>query len=118
MKSIVSTTNLIACAVIAGAFTTGFLTGPAMADPQHDAKQPFKFQFVYDAAEMTSVDKAEKLLVRLRQDVRSYCGGDRKMSLDERRFVDACIDETMADTVNKFGSATVAQAYGKSRADG
>lgn len=119
MKSIVSTTNLIACAVIAGAFTAGFMTGPALAEEQPaDARQPFKFEFTYGESEITSAAQAEKLLVRLRQDVRGYCGGDRKMSLDERRFVNACIDQTMADTISKFGSATVAQAYNKSRADG
>ncbi len=119
MKSIVSTTNLIACAVITGAFTVGFMTGPAMAEDQPaDARVPFKFDFGFAASEMTSVDRAEKLLVRLRQDVRGYCGGNQKMSLDERKFVNACIDQTMADTISKFGSATVAQAYNKSRADG
>lgn len=119
MKTVLSTTNLIVCAVIAGAFTVGFVTGPALAEEQPaTAKQPFEFHFGFEANEMTSLDKAEKLLVRLRQDVRGYCGGDRKMTLDERRFVNACIDQTMADTIGKFGSATVAQAYNKSRVDG
>lgn len=113
MKTTSSTTHLIAAAVIVGAATAGFASGPAFAQQT----QPFKFQFIYDPAELTTAPAAEKLLVRLEQDVRSYCGGNRKMSLDERTRVDACIDATLKDSISKFGSATVAQAYAN-RADG
>ncbi len=110
-----SSTNLIACAVIAGAFTVGFISAPALAQPDREA--PFEFQFDYSPNELTSISDAQSLLMRLEQDVRRYCGGSRKMSIDERRFVNSCIDKTMKESISKFGSSTLAQAY-QSRADG
>ena len=110
-----SKTALIACVAIAGAFTAGLLSGPATAEPQ--AADPFKFQFEYKVAETGSLQDAQKLLARLERDVRSYCGFNRKMTLDERETVDACITQTMKDTVGKFANPTVAQAF-QSRADG
>jgi len=104
-----TTTSLIACAAIAGAFAVGFGTGPVFAQEAQDTYQ-FKFQFTYQPEELTSAPAAEKLLARLQQDVRAYCGGNRKMTLDERAHVDACIDATMRQSLDKFGS-TVAQAY-------
>lgn len=106
-------TNLIAAAVIISAVTAGFATGPAFGQEQ----EPFKFRFSYDPAELTSTTAAEKLLVRLEQDVRTHCGGYRKMSLDERRLVETCIDATLRDSVSKFGSPALAAAYAN-RADG
>src|SRR5690606_29030535 len=73
-----STTNLIACAVIAGAFTVGFVSGPAFAE--QDA--PFKFEFNYSPNELTSVPQAEALLIRLEQDVRRHCQSNARMTLD------------------------------------
>jgi UrcA family protein len=113
MKNTSSTTNLIATAVIISAVTAGFATGPAFSQQP----EAFKFQFTYNPAELTTAPAAEKLLVRLQQDVRSYCGGIGKMSLDERSRVNDCIDATMRESVAKFGSATVAQAF-QNRADG
>lgn len=112
MKTPSSTTlNLITCAVVAGAFAFGLATGPAFAqEASTTPAQPFKFQFNYQTHELTSAPAAEKLLVRLQQDVRAYCGGNRKMTLDERTHVKACIDSTMRESIDKFGS-TVAQAY-------
>jgi hypothetical protein len=60
---------------------------------------------------------AKKMLVRLERRVRDYCGDDQKMPLAQREFVRACINETMSNSIAKFGSATVAEAY-KSRAEG
>ena len=114
MKTTTST-NLIACAVIAGAFAVGFASGPAFAQPDREA--PFEFHFSYSPSELASVPQAEALLSRLEQDVRRYCGGNRKMSIDERQFVDTCIDTTMKDSIAKFGSPAVAQAF-QSRAEG
>ncbi len=114
MKTTAST-NLIACAVIAGAFTVGFVSGPALAEPGPDA--PFAFQFTYSPTELTTVDQAGTLLVRLEQDVRRYCNGNRKMSVSERRLVNSCIETTMKDSIAKFDSQTVVQAY-QSRAAG
>jgi UrcA family protein len=110
-----SRTTLIACAVIAGAFTVGLASGPAMADPQKAIG--FKFRFTYAPSELGSLPGAEKLLARLERDVRSYCSGNQKMSLAERKFVGECIDLTMKESVAKFANPTVAQAY-QSRADG
>ena len=110
-----TSTNLIACAVIAGAFTVGFASGPAFA--QHDRNDPFEFRFTYSPNELATVPQAEALLVRLEQDVRRYCGGNRKMSVDERRFVETCIGATMKDSIAKFESPAVAQAF-QSRAAG
>jgi len=107
MKNTSSTTNLIAAAVVISAVTAGFATGPAFGQ----TPEAFKFQFTYSPSELTSAPAAEKLLVRLEQDVRAYCGGNRKMSLDERGRVDACIDATLKDSISKFGSSAVAQAF-------
>jgi len=108
-----STTNLIACAVIVGAFTVGFASGPAFADPQ----AAFKFEFKYSPAELATAPQAHALLVRLEQDVRRHCSGNNRMTLDERRLVKACMDETMKETIDKFGSQTLARVW-NSRADG
>lgn len=110
-----SSTNLIACAVIVGAFTVGFASGPAFADQESHA--PFKFEFNFSPNELTSIPQAEALLVRLEKDVRRHCDGNRKMTLDERRFVQNCMEETMKQSIDKFGSPAVAQAF-NSRADG
>ncbi|MDP3736844.1 MAG: UrcA family protein [Hyphomonadaceae bacterium] len=113
-----STTHLIAAAVIAGAFTAGYLTGPAFAEQsQATEARPFDFDFVYAPEELSSTPKAEKLLKRLERKVRAECGGNRKMSVNEHAFVQACINETMQNSIAKFGSETVAQAY-RTRADG
>lgn len=117
MKTASSTTNLIACAVIAGAFVAGFASGPAFAQDASFQTETFKFHFAYKSEELTAAPAAEKLLVRLQQDVRSHCGGNRKMSLDERSRVNTCINQTMRESIGKFGSATVAQAY-ETRAGG
>lgn len=110
-----TSTHLIACAVIAGAFTVGFVSGPAFAE--NDRNAAFEFHFTYSPNELATVPQAEALLVRLEQDVRRHCGGNRKMSIEERRFVQTCIDSTMKDSIAKFGSPTVAQAF-QSRAAG
>ena len=110
-----SKTALLACIAIAGAFAAGFLSGPAMAEPQ--TADPFKFQFEYKASETGSLPDAQKMLTRLERDVRSYCGGNRKVTLDERDKIEACVNETMKATIAKFSNSNVAQAF-QSRADG
>ena len=117
MKTKSSTTNLIACAAIIGAFTFGFATGPAFAQKAAPGEaETFKFTFSYQDAELTTAPAAEKLLVRLQKEVRSYCGGISKMTLDERAQVKDCVDATLRQSIDKFGS-TVAMAY-QSRAGG
>jgi UrcA family protein len=112
----ISTANLIAVAVIGVAFAAGFLSGPALAGEPQEVT-PFEFNFIYNNNELASTEKAEKLLGRLENRVRDHCGGDRKMSLAERKFVTACVNDTMRQSVSKFGSEAVAQAY-RSRAEG
>lgn len=114
MKTTTST-NLIACAVIAGAFTVGFASGPAFAEQTNS--KPFAFQFSYSPNELATVPQAEALLARLESDVRRYCGGYGRVPLGERRTVDACIDATMKESIAKFDSPAVAQAF-QSRAAG
>lgn len=113
----ISTTNLIAVAVIGGAFATGFFSGPALAgEPEQDVAT-FEFKFDYNPEELNSTPRAQKLLSRLERRVRAHCGGDRKMTLAEREFVAVCVDQTMQQSISKFGSDAVAQAY-RSRAEG
>jgi UrcA family protein len=117
MKTMLSTTNLIAAAVIGGAFAVGYLTGPAFAELPEQEREPFEFRFTFNPDELTSTPKAEKLLNRLESRVRSYCGANLRMSLAERADALACVNETMTNSVAKFGSEAVAQAY-RMRADG
>jgi len=117
MKTALSTTHLIAAAVIAGAFGIGFFSGPAFADQPGKQSAQFEFRFAYSPSELTAAPQASKLLNRLEHAVRRECGGNRKMSINERKTVDECIDRTMKASVPRFGSEAVAQAY-KSRAAG
>jgi UrcA family protein len=121
MKTMISTTHMIAAAVIAGAFAIGFLSGPALADEPVNGATQFKFKFHFSPDELTSAPMAKKMLIRLERKVRDYCGDNRKTTHVqrefEREFVRACVSETMSSTITKFGSATVAEAY-KSRAEG
>jgi UrcA family protein len=116
MKTKISATHLIAAAVIGGAFSIGFLSGPAVAG-EFQETEPFEFRFQYKADELTSTPKATKLVRRLESAVRDECGGDRKMTLKERELVRQCVANTMKTTVARFGSEAVAEAY-RSRAGG
>ena len=117
MKTVLSTTNLIAAAVIGGAFATGFFTGPAFAGEPEDRTIPFAFDFSFSPEELTSTPKAEQLVSRLERRVRAECGFNLKQSVAQRQEAMACVEETMKASVSKFGSEAVAQAY-RSRAAG
>jgi len=117
MKTVLSATHLIAAGVIAGAFTVGFLAGPALAaEPQAEA-DVFQFKFQYEPEELQSSDGAKKLLGRLESQVARRCGAGPRMPLTERRLVKDCVEETMTKAVNGFGSSAVAEAY-RSRTGG
>jgi UrcA family protein len=116
MKTRISVTHLIAVAVIGGAFSAGFFSGPAFAEETQEVT-PFEFKFHYTADELTSTPKAEKLVKRLERAVRDECGGDRKLSLKEQQLVRGCVADTMKSTIVTFGSEAVAQAY-RSRVGG
>lgn len=117
MKTVLSTTNLIAAAVIGGAFATGFFTGPAFAGEPEDRTIAFAFDFSFSPDELTTTAKAEDLVSRLERRVRAHCGANLKMPVAQRAEALACVEETMKASVSKFGSEAVAQAY-KSRAAG
>jgi len=110
MKTSSSTTNLIACVTIMGAVAVGFATGPAFAQTSADS-DPFEFKFAYQASELQSEPSAQKLLARLESQVRDHCNGKGRMTLDEHARTRDCVSETMQQTISKFASATVAQAY-------
>lgn len=117
MKTVLSTTNLIAAAVIASAFATGYVTGPAFADQPEQRAIPFTFDFVFSPDELTSTSKAERLVSRLERRVRAHCGAYLKQPVAERQDAMGCVEETMKSTIDNFGSEAVAQAY-RSRAAG
>ena len=117
MKTVLSTTNLIAAAVIGGAFATGFFTGPAFAGEPEERNIPFAFDFAFSQDELTATAKAEDLVSRLERRVRSHCGANLKMPVAQREDAMACVEETMKTSISKFGSEAVAQAY-RSRAAG
>lgn len=111
MKTASSATHLIASAAIIAALAAGFATGPAFAQDASFKTDSFKFPFTYRTAELASEDSAEKLLLRLQKEVRRHCTGNQKMTLDERALVTACTNQTMRESIGKFGSSTLAQAY-------
>jgi len=110
MTRFFTSTHLIAIALIAGAFGLGFMSGPATAEPL-PPEEPFTFKFEYSPAELATMPKAEQLLARMHQQARRQCGGNLKMTLDEKKFVDACITKTVGDAVARLGNENVAQAY-------
>jgi UrcA family protein len=116
MKTVLSTTNLAAAAIIGGAFAAGFFTGPAFAEAEQNF-EAFEFQFSYSPDELSSTSKAEKLVARLERRVRDHCGANLRMPLADKVDARVCVEETMKSSISKFGSEAVAQAY-RSRAAG
>ncbi len=110
MKTASLATNLIACVTIIGAAAAGFATGPAFAqtNAHNDA---FQFKFSYKVSELKSAPSAEKLLARLEGEVRDHCNNKRRMTMDEHARTRDCVSDTMRQTISKFASGTVAQAY-------
>jgi UrcA family protein len=116
MKTTISATHAVAAGVIAGAFALGFLSGPALAAEPQAEDEKFEFKFEYDAAELGNPANAKQMLKRLERKVSAQCAKG-KLSPSENRLVRMCIDQTMANAVENFGSAALAEAY-KSRAGG
>jgi UrcA family protein len=110
MKTASLATNLIACAAIVGAVATGFATGPAFAQTAAD-NDAFQFKFSYKASELQSEPAAQKLLARLEGAVRDHCNNKVRMTMDEHARTLDCVSDTMRQTISKFASGTVAQAY-------
>jgi UrcA family protein len=111
MKSMISATHYVAAGVIAGAFTLGFISGPAFAQ----AGEAFKFKF--EQSELASVESATKLLTRLENQAKKFCKDQAETGTRLKKADPACITATMDQTVAGFKSDTVAQIY-KSRTNG
>lgn len=111
-----SKTALIATLAITGAFTAGFATGPASAQDR-PYRGPFAFDFRYDASELSTLEGAQNMLARLQSVVAAYCGDAPMLTSEERFAVKKCVKRTMSQSIDKFSSTNVAQAF-QSRADG
>ncbi len=112
MKTTTAFTSLVVCASAAA------LAATAHAEPQKPLEgKDFAFKFTYDPADLHDAGRAEKLIVRLEQSVRRYCGASGARSNQERQNARTCIDATMADSMDKFGSTLLTQTY-QSRAAG
>lgn len=96
----------------AAPFAAVAAAGPA------EAQEPFEFDFTFKSGELTSIDSAETLLERLESKVRSHCSdGSGRITLEEKRNVEACVENTMARAVNRIGSPELASAF-TARSDG
>jgi UrcA family protein len=113
MKSMISATHFVAAGIIAGAFTVGFISGPAFAQQA----ETFGFKFKYEQSELGSADSARKLLARLESQVTKFCKNEAQTGSRLKKADPACVTATMDQTVASFGSDTVAQVY-KSRTNG
>lgn len=119
MKTAVSKTHIIAAGVIAGAFTFGFISGPAFAEQAKANSTAFGFQFSYEKEELATSDSAAKLLTRLETKVKRFCTNAAGTGTRLRNTDDGCITKTMEQTVASFNSSLVAEVYkNKARADG
>lgn len=97
--------SLIPLVICAGFVAT------AHAQPQRDATDNFAFEFAYDPAHLQDAGKAEKVLARLERAVRRHCEAGVPRSIRDRALTRQCVDQTMADSMNKFGSSLLTQAY-------
>lgn len=97
--------------LLCGALAAGILTQPALAEPQASQDAGFSFPFSYSPADLTTDKGASHVLTRLERAVRRQCGDFGPMPIDQRNQVNACVDATMKASIEKFGSAAVAQAY-------
>ena len=118
MKSAVSKIHIIAAGVIAGAFTLGFVSGPAFAE-KAKAATAFGFEFSYDKAELASSDSAAKLVSRLETKVRKFCTNAARTGTRLKKTDPECLTNTMEQTIAGMNSSVVAEAYkNRARADG
>ncbi len=119
MTTIKTGTSLIATAAILSACAFLVLSDqPAFADDQasHHAND-FAFDFAYAPQELQSVSQADKLLGRLQHQIRRKCRSENRLTLDERKLTETCVNATLAATVDKIGSSTLATVY-ENRTDG
>ena len=119
MTTIKTGTSLIATAAIMSACAFLVLSDqPAFADDQAShLSDDFAFDFAYAPQELQSVDQADKLFGRLQHQVRRQCRSETRLTLAARTLTDACVDATLAATVSKIGSSTLATAY-RNRTEG
>ena len=83
----------------------------AHAQPQRDVTDDFAFKFAYDPAHLQDAGKAEKVLVRLERAVRRHCEAGVPRTIQDRALVRQCVDKTMVESMDKFGSSLLTQAY-------
>ncbi len=117
MKTLLNATNLIAAGVIAGAFATGFFSGPAFAEEVTLKSEGFQFKFAYEQSELATSDGANKMLIRLERQVKRFCANQAPTGTRLKASAKECVTRTMTDSVAGFGSAALAQAY-KERSSG
>ncbi len=112
MKSLLSlATTFTAGTLLCGALLAGILAEPALAAPLASQDAGFSFPFSYSPAGLTTHKGANLILSRLERAVRRECGDFGPMPIDQKNRVQACVEATMKASVEKFGSAAVAQAY-------
>lgn len=110
MKTRFLVSPLVVCGLFASAATFASIA-QASAPEQTAVYEEFEFRFIYNPADLESDKGANKLLSRLRNEVRSHCGVEGRMSAGEKRVAYECVDRTMGNAINKFGSSTLTQAY-------
>lgn len=82
-----------------------------------DITDEFAFKFSYDPADLHDAGKAEKVLSRLERAVRRHCEAGVPRTIQDRALTRECVNRTMAESMDKFGSTLLTQAY-QSRAAG
>ena len=112
-------TSLIATAALLSACAFLVLSDrPAFAeDGASNESDNFAFTYSYAPEDLDSLEKADALLSRLQHQVWRQCKTDGRVTVAERKLTDECIDATLAATVRKIGSSTLATVY-ENRTDG
>lgn len=108
MKLLVS--PLLVCSLFAITATVAS-TAQASAPEQTAVYEEFEFRFTYNPADLESERTANKLLSRLQNEVGDHCGMNQRLPVSEKRHARDCVKRTMGNAINKFGSATLTQAY-------
>lgn len=111
MKTLNLASPLLVCSLFAVAATIA----SAHAEPQ--TTKDFKFDFQFQQQDLSTQAGATKTLARLEHEVKRYCGAYDKQPASALKDVRSCIDQTMTDTVHRFGSSTLTSLY-QSRAAG
>ena len=113
-----SHTNLARHAAAVLALGAAAVMPAAAGEPEaHSKGNDFKFEFVYSSADLQDEARLNGMIDRLESRVKRACRPAGRVTLPQRDQVDTCVARTMADTIEKIGSATVAEAY-RARTEG